>query len=151
MSNIRGIMDQLVIVESAITITDPTTIAATDTRAYKFVPPANAQISDKVAWFNSYTLSAIHRTVNLRRTLWDIRVLLFVYDADFDQAVDIVSAMLDAFLNDLDSHITLGGIVSSTEIRGGSPTLQALEHGQRVYAGVEVHLDVAEVESRSYS
>ena len=151
MSALRAILDQLVIVENAVEITDPITIVPADTRAYKYVPTQSSQLPELPAWFNTATLRQINRSSSLRRTMWDLQVTLLVYDADFDQAVDIAAALLDQFLNDLDSAVTLGGTVASTEIRGGAPTLQALQYGKRTLAGAEIHLDVQECDARSFS
>ena len=64
-----------------------------------------------------------------------------VLDSDQDQAADIASSYMNAFITAHNADIQLGGSATLTTLRGGDPTLAVLNWAGIDYVGLDLFLD----------
>lgn len=139
---IRAAISALCTLQETLTITDP--IEARVVKAYKYTPNARDTLKGNVPCFiNTYTLRPELRSSELRELIYDIRMQFACYNAERNVAADIASAFLDAYIDLLDTKITLGGTIAhAAELRGGEPTLVGFTWDSFAYIGFDLHLEV---------
>ena len=147
--DIRSALDNLIVIQAGLSITDPITesIAA----AYKYVPPANVALPDTPCWTNEWTLNEVQRFVNLRIQTYTVHMQLFVLDADLDAAADIASAFHAKMVTALDADVSLGQTITQQSLRGGSPTLASLVRSNQAYIGLDLFLDLEMKEGATFT
>jgi len=133
---IRAVLDHLITIQKALTIDEPQEVEVV--AAYKFVPEAIQADADN-SWFqNEVTLAPIERGVNLLIQTWTIHTQYLFRDADRAIALDVAGAMLDEYMDALNTDIDLGGTVTRHDFQGGSPTLATIRVGNIPFQGFDV-------------
>ena len=138
--DIRSALDQLIILQAALSITDPETV--TIKKAWKYMAPQDAILPDAPCWMNEWRMVSEGRDSGLRRQDYTVHMQLFIDNADQERAADIASAFHVALVAALDLKITLSGTVVLHNLRGGDPTLAILERAGRSYVGLNLYLDL---------
>lgn len=138
--SIRTTLDRIVTIQGGLTITAP--ISEHIAKAYKYPPPGKNAL-DTPCFMNSPELTQYDRGM-LRQRIYQIRMQLFVKDADPDVAGDIAVAFGDKLSIALDNDLTLAiaGVPSCTlwrNLRGG---VRLLEWNQIPYIGLDLFMDV---------
>ena len=141
--DIRTALDALVTREAALTIAAP--VAATITKAYKYMPPQEITL-ETPCFTNGWRLVS-HKMGHGRGSVLETYVVnaqLFVEDADLERGADIATAFHVAFVTDIeDGDNTLGGAASVFQFRDGeSASLVALQRAGKNYIGVNYFLEV---------
>lgn len=149
MSNIRAVLDKLIVLQKGLVITGPVTEHIK--RAYKYPPNRSIALPDTPCWMNTWTLTAYHRYPGSLHRFYTISNQLFINDADLDRAADIASAFHEAYTDALDQDITLGGVIERQDVRGGDPTLVLLEWAGIAYIGLQIFLDIELIEAKTFS
>lgn len=121
---LRDALDRLVALEEAVSITDPTTTSIR--KAWKTVPPEGTRAPVTPLAINVWTFAQREAFQSLSRRFYTIRIDIATHDRDVDRAADIVTALTEQFLDDLDQDITLNGNVERVDMRGADPTLSVL-------------------------
>jgi len=139
---LRAALDRIVVVEAALEITDPETLAIA--HVYKYLPDANST-PEAPCFMHSFALTEVQHSVSgLRRQLYVVRSQFWTGNPNKDRAADICAAFLaewvDAFSNDL----TLDGACTGPIVfRGSTPsTLVDLEYGGLHSIGLELFVDI---------
>jgi hypothetical protein len=133
-------MTNLVSLQESLSITAP--VSSSIARAYKYTPPMSSALPDTPCWMNSWTLVNQELDISLRILTYQINMQLAVEDSDQDQAADIASSYMNALITAHNADVQLDGSVTSSSLRGGDPTLVALQWAGVVYIGLDVVLDV---------
>jgi hypothetical protein len=139
MGDIRTVMTNVVTLQESLSITAP--ISSSIKRAYKYTPPMSSGLPDTPCFLNSWTLQSQELDIGLRILLYTIRMQLMVLDSDQDQAADIASSYMNAFITAHNADIQLGGSATLTTLRGGDPTLAVLNWAGIDYVGLDLFLD----------
>lgn len=140
-------MDRIVVIQGGLAITAP--ISTTIKKAYKYHPPASVAAPNCPCFFNSWTKTSGKRANGaMRERQFAVHMQLLVDDSDSDRASDIASAFYEQLETALDADQTLNHTVETTRpLRGGSPTLAALERAGRLYIGLDLYLDLVMTEA----
>lgn len=149
---IRAALDALVTLEASLTISSP--ISASILHAYKY-PPDRKVALEAPAWINTWSVGKVESMPNQVLRQWPtVTMQLFVRDANLDRACDIATAFWDAWVIAWAQSRSLGGVVDTTEMRGGTPTLGMLEWeagGGPSYVGLTVFLDIRLSAAQTFS
>jgi hypothetical protein len=140
MADIRTVMTKVVALQESLSITAP--ISSSVLRAYKYMPPMSSALPDCPCWINAWTLQNQELAISLRVLFYTIRMQLVIDDADQDQAADIASAYMNAFIDAHYQDVQLDGSCNLSSLRGGDPTLAVLSWAGRDYIGLDLFLDV---------
>lgn len=147
--DIRSVIAQVVAIQGALTISAPSSQAIKKTWANP--PPQQTTINDTPAFLNEWTFNKeVRTTQGLREQYYSVRMMLLVEDADYDVASDIASAFMGALVDAFDATETLNGTCSWTNLRGADPTLGPVRRNGKIYAGLDLYLDVRLTEGKTY-
>lgn len=146
---IRAALDQLIIIQAAVAITDPVTTNIK--KAWKTIPPVTADLGETPAMFNIWTLNEWQKAIQLGIERWSITSTIAVYDADLDRAADIVLALVEQYMSDLVSKSSLVNTVTGWDLRGDDPTLVSLQRSNRDYVGASLRMDIEIKQARGWS
>ena len=146
--DIRTALTNLIAIQAAVTITVPG--AHTVAVAYKYFPPQDVAVAE-IFFQNDWALVTEERLNGMHRQHYIVHSQLFVTESDMDQAADIATAMMADYVDRLDADITLGGAVTNSELRGGSPTMGTLRRGSLEYMGLDLFLDLILAEGKTFT
>lgn len=150
MADIRTTLDRLIVIQAAVSITEPSIQAIQ--KAWKYVAPQSATIPETPCFMNDYTLRREQRAPSLRVSGWTIRSHLYVFDADLEVAMDIATALFEKYRNDLGADTNLSRNISGGgQLRGSDPTIGTIERAGRAYMAVECFLDFEIKESFAWA
>jgi hypothetical protein len=138
--DIRTVMTNVVSLQEGLSITSP--VSASIKRAYKYMPPMSSALPDCPCFINSWTLAEQELDLGLRILFYTINMQLAVDDSDQDQAADIASSFMNAFITAHNADVQLGGSCNITTLRGSDPTLAVLQWAGVSYIGLDLLLDV---------
>lgn len=140
--SIRTVLDRIVTIQDALTITSPAAVSIA--HAYKYPPPPKNAL-DLPCFMNSADLIQYDRGM-LRQRVYTVRMQLFIRQAivDNDEAGDIAVAFHEKLAIALDNDLTLSiaGVPSCTlwrDMRGG---IRVLSWNGIDYIGMELLIDV---------
>ena len=139
MSDIRTVMTKITAMQEGLSITAP--ISSSIKRAYKYMPPMSSSLPDCPCWLNAWTLTRQELDIGLRVLFYSVRMQLVIDDADQDQAADIASSYMNAFINAHYQDVQFDGSCNVSYLRGGDPTLAVLNWAGRDYIGLDLFLD----------
>lgn len=138
--DIRTVLDELVTIEAALTITSP--IAASIKRAYKYPPSRNADLETPCI-INNWSMPDSAGMGGLRVQNYTVHGQLFINDADIDRGCDIATAFWGKLVDALGQNVTLGGTATRASLRGASPdTVVLLPWNEKPYQGLDFFIDV---------
>jgi hypothetical protein len=140
MADIRTVMNKVTTLQESLSITAP--VSSSILRAYKYMPPMSSSLPDCPCWINAWSLQNQELAISLRVLFYTIRMQLVIDDADQDQAADIASAYMNAFIDEHYKDVQLDGSCNVSYLRGGDPTLAVLSWAGRDYIGLDLYLDV---------
>lgn len=140
MADIRTVMSKVVTLQESLSITAP--ISSSILRAYKYMPPMSSSLPDCPCWLNAWTLQRQELAIGLRVLFYSVRMQCVIDDADQDQAADIASSYMNAFIDAHYQDVQLDGSCNVSYLRGGDPTLSVLNWAGRDYIGLDLFLDV---------
>lgn len=142
MAGIRTALDNLVALQETVSITSP--VAMSITKAYKH-PPGRQIAAGAPFVVNTWAFPAQDFNIAQSVHRYTINMQVFCEDADLERAGDIAAAFHEAILNAwrADPKLTQAGVagVIGAHLRGGDPTLVALEYNGKTYAGLDLFLD----------
>lgn len=144
-------MDQVIAIQSALSITSP--VSASIRKAWPYPPPMSVAIrdTDMPCFINEWSFEREERTTNgLRQQYYTVHMLLIVGDADMDRAFAIASGFMATIVDAFDATETINKSAFWSVLRGGSPTLVAVRRNGEPYAGIELFLDVTLTEGQMY-
>lgn len=138
---IRAALDRIKAVEETLSITSP--LAQSIERVYKYVPSRLA-MPEVPCFIHTYSLAEVQHLPNAqRKQMYVIRTQFLSGDADQDKASDIASAFLEKWVDAFSADLTLNGACSGPiRMRGGDPTLTALEYAGKSWIGLDLAMDV---------
>ena len=139
--SIRSALDRICVVEAALTITDPETLAIA--RCYKYLPPRDGVIEAN-SFMHSYALVDVTHSINgTRKQLYVVRSQFWCGNPDKDRAADISTAFLEKWVDAFSNDLTLNGAASMLKFAGSTPaTLVDLDYGNLHSIGLELALQV---------
>lgn len=150
--DIRSALQQLLVVQRALVITDPVNMSVK--RVWNYSPPVSVALPDVPAFTNAWTMQDYSRPTLQsgsqsgigvsRDQQYAIHMQFYAGLAapEADKLADIATAFHVAFMDDLDAAGDLSGTVMRATPRGGDPTLAILERGGKSYIGLDLYLDV---------
>lgn len=132
--SIRTALDRIVVLQQALSITDPTTV--TVKAAYKTFPD-QAGMPEAPCFINVPSMQGMSHTMSSRQMRWQVRSQILVDDANRNRASDIVLALLEKYLNALSEDLTLNG---QHLMLGESSTgeLSAFDYAGKSFTGIEI-------------
>lgn len=138
--SIRTVLDRIVTIQSGLTITTPITEAIAVAHKY---PPRPNDALDAPCFMNSWELTQYDRGM-LRQRIYQVRMQLFIKDAENDVAGDIATAFSEKLQIALDNDLTLSiaGVPTCSlwrDLRGG---VRLLEWSAVSYVGLDMFMDV---------
>ena len=148
---ISTVMDNLIVLQAAITTAhaDVSTIK----KAWKFIPPGNADVPEEPCFMNTFSFTREERNVSLRKLFYTIEMRLYVGDADSEQdhraeqAIQFHEALVDA----LDADVTLSNSMTPLGRRGSDPTLVVIEHSGKGHLGIVEYMDIQINEAKTFT
>ena len=146
----RAALTNLVLLQKSLRISEPRPLQMKN--AYPYPPSSNVAL-DMPSVMNTWTLVGIarHTTGGVLRHSYIVHSQVFCYDADQDQAADVATAFLQAYIDALYTDTTLHGTVKQVDLRGGNPTLVSLEWAGKSYRGLQLDLDLFFDEAVTYA
>lgn len=147
--DIRSALDNLIIIQAALSITSP--ITASIKKAYKYIPKSSVALPDTPAWLNEWTLNTVERFVGFRIQTYTVHMQLFVLDADPDRGADIASSFAKEMIDALDADVSLGQTITQQTLRGGNPTQGSFERVNLTYSGLDLFLDLEMKEGATFA
>lgn len=150
---LRGFLSRLTTVQGSLAITDPVRLAVK--KAYTYTPK-RSQVLEVPAFLNSYTLTREYPQFgpHTRWEFYTIESAFACYDADTDQAADIATAFLTAYLDAIEAE-RAGDFTSTIQrwaepLRGADPTLVVVEWAGKTHIGWRVLMDIKLANTKSY-
>ena len=113
-------------------------------RTYFTTPPESEQLhtGDMPLAISDFTLVRVDTYSQYQVQVYDIHTQVLVHDAEWDVATDIATRLLKPIIDALMADITLNNTVTRSEIRGGTPTLVAVDWAKRKVPGLDLFLQV---------
>lgn len=150
---ISRVLDELIALESALTITEP--IRASVTKAYPFLPPAAFELPGPRCWFNGFSMQPFRVEGSERHLIYDIRaqMLCAPSNVDTERQFQVALSFWEEFqhalfpigvpMDDVYQAITLNGAVSlGIVLRGAMPeTVTGLDYGGKNYIGIDAYIE----------
>jgi hypothetical protein len=147
---IRAALDKLVILEKALSITSPVTLAVKE--AFKYIPPQTHNVVETPVWMNAWQLNDMSWLPgNQRMSSYSINMRLAAISAmvEQDRGADIATAFWEALIKALRNDVKLGGTIDQHKLRSQGPTLVVMEFGGKAYIGLDVWLDIDVIETNA--
>lgn len=151
--NIRDVIAAVNVIQAAITISSPSSIAVA--KVWPYFPPQSVAVSESPAFFNEWIFVREDRTTNgMRQQYYTDHMQLFVYDADSDRAADIATAFMAAIVDAFDAEETLNGTAFRTKLRGSGggnrPAIFPVKWDNFTFIGLDLYLDIELTEGKTY-
>ncbi len=140
--DIRTAMDELVRLESELSISEPSPKSIA--KAYKYGPPQSIGSGVNLpCWYNDFTLTSYDLGIDMGMHIYTAHAQLFVGRGYQDVHADIAAAFLTQFLKDLTANSSLktkAGVstVTNTAVVGGNPTLVGFARANDVFIGLDL-------------
>lgn len=139
--NIVTALDAIVTLQEGLTITSPVSLGIK--RVYKYPPDASKGLTDTPAWLNSWSLTRTDQQYStVLHHYYTVRMQLAVLDASENRAAAIASAFFVALVSAWTADTTLDSTVHRALLRGGDPTLVAMEWAGKRHIGLDLYLDL---------
>ena len=140
MADIRSVLDRLIVIQAAVSITDP--ITTNVLKAWKYIAPQNTTIPETPCFMNDWTDRGWEAgSSSVRIGNYQIHSMLYVQDADLERALDIATALYVAYRDDVGHDMTLDSNAHGVIMRGADPSVGTLERAGKAYIAVETFLD----------
>ena len=149
--SLRTILAQLYLLQQSIRVSDPE--ATPPPRVYKYSPDPNDVLTDMPCWTNEITFNRQFIGVGLHELFWTNHMQLFVAKdpRDFNHSIDLAQAMFEEFITQWEAHLNLGNTTAEVKLTGGNPTVGIFQRGQIYYAGVDLFLEMNELNSVDFT
>lgn len=142
--SLRAAMAQIVVVESALSISSP--VALSSPRVYSIAPGRRNKLPEKVSFMNFPDAGTEARMGSQREDNFTVQIDCLVRDADLDRAADIALAFFDAAWTAFDAQrpagARLGGTVDFLELRAERPMIESIEWAGEFLPGFHLFLDL---------
>jgi hypothetical protein len=80
-----------------------------------------------------------------------VEMQFFARQIDLPNAAEVATAFMPKIMDAFDADVTLGGTVTDSALRGGTPTLARLERGDLFYLGLDLFLDLTMKEAKVFA
>ena len=149
--SLRTSLAQLYLLQESIKVTDPETTVKP--RVYKYSPNPEDVLVDMPCWTNEITFNRQLIGVGLHELFWLNHMQLFVAKDphDFNHSIDLAQAMLEEFITQWEAHLNLGNTIAEVKLTGGTPTVGIFQRGNLYYAGVDLFLEMNELNSVDFT
>lgn len=142
--NLAAILDAVVAVQTALTITSP--IATSIKAVHRYPPNRQSVLPDTPCWMNGWTFNRVEDQVDFdgnQRYFYTINAQLFIKEADLNQGAAIATAFHQKWIDAVLANAALNGpTIHNLAPRGGDPTLVMLEWAGVGFIGLNEYLDV---------
>lgn len=153
--DIRSVMAAVVDLQESLTVSEPRDYKVK--KAWGNAPPLSVELGETPVVQNQFAFDREDRTTNgLRELYFTVRMQLLVYDADYNVASDIAMAFMASFVDGFDAAgpdadgLYLNGTATWIKLRGATPTIYPAQRGARIFAALELLMDVRLTEGKTY-